>query len=80
MDIIKAVLILQLIAASEINYQIQYFFDSGYTVKLGDPANGFKEVSPLCVNYVEVAEWLTDAARRHYPASEFIKHWADLWT
>lgn len=51
---------LERIKNDEINYQIGCFFDSGYTVKLGDEANGFTKTSPLCDTLTECAEWLSE--------------------
>lgn len=60
---------------SEINMTIASFWDGGFDVKLGDRMNGFKEATSVD-SMAEAAEWLKDAAIRHYPDSLF----ADKYT
>lgn len=62
---------LQMIQASEINYQISCFYDCGFTVKIGDEVNGFVYVSGLCETFLEAAEHLIEQVLIHYPASDF---------
>jgi len=66
---------LSAIASSEINYNIQYFYDAGFTVKLGDELNGFTATSPLCDDFQEVADWLVEQVKIKYPDSDFAKAW-----
>ena len=42
-------------------------------VKLGDPLNGYKAEGKVGT-VTEIAEWLRDQAVRHYPSSEFARH------
>lgn len=64
---------------SEINILISTFFDGGYTVKLGDEQNGFKEETNqadcLCTAALNLAQW----ACRHYPKSAFAEKYIKLY-
>jgi hypothetical protein len=60
---------LTLLAESEINFEISYFFDSGFTVKLGDRSNGFLD-DGLFEDLDDGIEWLWQTAEKHYPDSE----------
>ena len=64
--------ILQRLYASEINTRIKTFWDCGFMLKLGDPMNGYKDETTV-QTLEEVEEWLTSAARRHFPTSEFAR-------
>ncbi len=55
---------------SEINGEISWFFDNSWTVKLGDPVNGYV-VEAVVVSAEEAAEWLRANAVRRYPHSQF---------
>lgn len=58
--------------ASEINCAVSSFYDGGWTVRLGDDANGFMaEASGLA--WAEVEPWLAELAVKHYPDSEFTR-------
>ena len=57
--------------ASEINFAISTFWDSGYTVQLGDNMNGFLEESACIYDLDEVADELTRLAIKHFPNSKF---------
>jgi hypothetical protein len=46
---------------AEINCQISSFFDEGWTVKIGDPLNGFKAQAEFR-DLKEAADWLLDYA------------------
>lgn len=56
---------------SEINFVISTFWDSGYTVQLGDNMNGFLEESGCLDDTDEVARELTRMAIKHFPQSKF---------
>ena len=58
---------------SEINFILSIFWDSGYTVKLGDEMNGFKDQSDCLENIQEAARELTRLTILHYPNSIFSK-------
>lgn len=58
--------VLQRLYWCEINARIEWFWDGGFNVSIGDPHNGFREH----VNFDTIepaADWLLAAARRHYP-------------
>jgi len=62
--------VLEQLVASEIAFQLDGFICGYLGVKLGDPANGF--VASTSVRAPDdAAAWLVDAARRHFPESEF---------
>lgn len=48
------------IAKSEINFEIDCFFDGGYTARMGDRANGYTATSPLCDTTKEAGEWIVE--------------------
>lgn len=53
---------------SEINFAISCFWDGGFDVKLGDVMNGWR-AEDNWDSLEEVASWLDEQARRHYPDS-----------
>jgi squalene cyclase len=55
---------------SEINYSISCFWDCGWTVKLGDPLNGWA-AEAYCDSWDEAAQFLRRAAITAYPDSSF---------
>lgn len=57
---------------SEINASVDWFWDCGFEVSLGDHLNGIKAEKNLA-SWAEVEEWLEEAARRHFPDSDFAK-------
>ncbi len=57
---------------SEINGEVAWFYDQTWTVKLGDPLNGYDEEA-VVGSPQEAAEWLRAAAVKLYPSSEFAK-------
>jgi hypothetical protein len=63
---------------SEINFDLSTFWDRGYIVRLGDPANGFKESSEALNTLDEVARELIGMTRKHYPDSEFASKYCPL--
>lgn len=56
--------------ASEINARIEWFWDGGYDVAIGDDMNGWRENGHI-IGWVEALLWLEAAACRHFPESEF---------
>ena len=63
---------LQKIYDSEINVEISWFWDSGVTIRLGDPLNGYL-VQTTVMAIADVVPWLQRAIARHYPDSTYIK-------
>ena len=64
--------VLEQLIASEIAFQLDGFICGYLGVKLGDPANGF--VASTSVRAPDdAAAWLADAARQHFPESEFAR-------
>jgi hypothetical protein len=57
---------------SEINGEVSWFFDRLWSVKLGDPLNGY-EADAVVNNIEEAAEWLRANAVRLYPDSTFAR-------
>lgn len=55
---------------SEINGEVSRFHDNVWTVKLGDPVNGFV-AEAIVSSAEEAAEWLRANAVRRYPHSRF---------
>jgi hypothetical protein len=61
---------LQRIYDSEINAEIRWFWDGGFTVRLGDKMNGF--LAEEDVNSVaDILPWLQAAIARFYPDSDY---------
>ena len=61
---------LQRIYDSEINAEITWFWDGGFTVRLGDKVNGF--LAEEDVNSVaDILPWLQEAIARFYPDSDY---------
>jgi len=48
------------------------FWDDGFYVRLGDEMNGFR-AEGHCMTWSEVELWLDEAARIHYPDSEYAR-------
>lgn len=66
---------------SEINFSLSSFWDGGWTVKLGDEMNGFREEASI-QDYWDALKWLDEKAREHYPESlyatgKYPKGWMD---
>src|SRR6202521_4261992 len=57
---------------SEINVEISWFGDSGITIKLGDPLNGYLAQTSV-KTIAELVPWLQRAIATHYPDSTYIK-------
>lgn len=56
--------------ASEINASIEWFWDGGFEVAIGDKMNGWRERGN-CDTWVRALEWLQDAAIVAWPDSAF---------
>lgn len=56
--------------ASEINGGVSWLFDGAWTVKIGDPLNGYV-AKDVVAGPAEAAEWFRVNAVRLYPDSEF---------
>ncbi len=52
---------------NEINWTISSFWDSGYTVQLGDSINGYSDESEMISTYEEAIEELNRLANKRYP-------------
>ncbi|MBR0741148.1 hypothetical protein JQ581_29875 [Bradyrhizobium liaoningense] len=68
----RSAAVLQDLYDSEINYVIAPFWDTGFTVKLGDDLNGFV-ASGIADTFANAVEWLLLRAIEHYPDSVFAK-------
>ncbi len=61
---------LQAIQDSEINFQILTFWDSGFTIQLGDHVNGI--VAEIDFEQLQDGvNWLVGAVLEHFPKSKF---------
>lgn len=68
--------IMQDLYDSEINAAVEWFWDGGFDVRLGDHMNGWHKSG--CVNsWSEVGLWLMEAAIEKYPNSQFAQKYAD---
>ena len=63
---------LQRIQESEINFQISTFWDTGFTIKLGDEQNGIKAETTF-VTLSTAEEWLILRVMEHFPDSVYAK-------
>jgi DNA-directed RNA polymerase alpha subunit len=69
--------ILQRLYDSEINFQIETFYDNGFIGRLGDWSNGTS--ASFCADTLkELSIKLANMAIAHYPESEFGKWWGKL--
>lgn len=64
--------ILQKLYDSEINAKIEWFWDGGFEVSLGDPMNGWLD-SLNTRDWSEAEGWLRAKAIERYPNSTFAK-------
>jgi hypothetical protein len=62
---------------SEINFKIESFFDSVWTVTLGDQMNGWGDYSRR-PNYVDALLDLKDMAIQRFPDSKFAQAYRDV--
>ena len=60
---------------SEINARIDWFYDCGFNVSLGDSLNGYK-ARAIRLSWEEVERWLTEKAIEHYPLSAFARKYS----
>jgi hypothetical protein len=60
--------ILTLLREHDIPCSIDSFADTGWSVKLGDPAKGFYAQQARFPTREAAANWLLDEAKRQYPA------------
>ena len=58
---------------SEINILIDWMWDSGVQVKIGDRMNGFKEVIIMDADFDEIERWIEAKSKEYYPDSKFAK-------
>jgi hypothetical protein len=72
-----AVIILQDLYDSEINFSIVSFWDNGFEVKLGDDMNGFV-ASGNAQEFANAVEWLKVRAIEKYPESTFAKTYRNM--
>jgi len=61
---------LQAIYDSEINVEIAWLWDGGFTVRLGDQLNGF-HAEETVATVAEMIPWLQEAIAHFYPASTY---------
>ena len=64
--------VLQRLHDSEINGSVEWFYDSVWTVRLGDPINGWR-VSGVVESLREAEIWLDVQARELYPDSDYAR-------
>lgn len=64
--------ILEELYNSEINAKIEWFWDGGFDVTLGDGMNGYLD-SINTRDWSEAEAWLRAKAVEHYPDSDFAK-------
>jgi hypothetical protein len=62
--------VLQALYESEINCSITSGWDTGWSVKLGDQASGYK-AEGMFKNLLDAARFLREQTIRHYPHSVF---------
>ena len=66
--------LLKALYESEINILIDWMWDSGIQVKIGDRLNGFKEVRLFEIEkFDEIEEWIETKVKNHFPDSTFAK-------
>jgi hypothetical protein len=70
---VQALLWLQHLSDSEINWTISSFFDAGYSAFLGDNVNGIKASSRTFDTIEEAVRWLCGKACEYYPNSDFAR-------
>jgi hypothetical protein len=65
--------LLKALYESEINILIDWMWDSGIQVKIGDRMNGFKEAIIMDANFDEIERWIEAKVKENYPDSKFAK-------
>ena len=58
--------------ASEINGRIEWFYDGGFSVSLGDMLTGWKATENFRT-FAEAVDWLRCEAIKRYPESAFAR-------
>ena len=56
---------------SEINVSLSWFWDAGFTVKIGDEVNGFVAQTTVAT-LLEVQDWLIETVKELYPGSWYV--------
>jgi len=56
---------------SEINVSLSWFWDAGFTVKIGDEVNGFVAQTTV-ETLLEVQDWLIETVKELYPGSWYV--------
>ena len=69
--------LLKALYESEINILIDWMWDSGIQIKIGDRMNGVKEAVLMDVDFDEIERWIELKAKEHYPDSKFAKTYND---
>jgi hypothetical protein len=64
--------VLQDLYDSEINARVEWFYDGGFSVSIGDMLNGWKASQNLRT-LIEAVDWLRTEAVKRYPESAFAK-------
>jgi hypothetical protein len=64
--------IVQDLYASEINARLEWFYDGGFSVSLGDMLTGWKATNNFRT-LAEAVDWLRAEAIKRYPASAFAR-------
>jgi hypothetical protein len=64
--------IIQDLYACEINARIEWFYDGGFSVSIGDMLNGWKASANLRT-YAEAVDWLRTEVIKRYPKSAFAR-------
>ena len=64
--------IIQDLYASEINARIEWFYDGGFSVSLGDMLSGWKATNNFRT-FTEAVHWLRAEAIKRYPESAFAR-------
>lgn len=66
--------LLKALYESEINILIDWMWDSGIQVKIGDRMNGFKEVEIFeFEKFDDIEKWIEEKVKHHFPNSKFSK-------
>jgi hypothetical protein len=64
--------LIQDLYASEINARVEWFYDGGFSVSIGDMLHGWKASENLRT-FVEAVDWLRVEAIKRYPESAFAR-------
>jgi hypothetical protein len=71
----KLVDVMQHLYTSEINCGMQSFYGAGFKIWLGDESNGIKTEQEFTADALDgdAAVWLDEAARQHFPESQYAR-------